>query len=252
MGKDRRRRRRGAAVVRLLGLLAVAACIGASALCLWPALQDRYVPAGEEEILLLGETHGEGYGRELAVWKEQYGKGSRDLFIEMPCYTAQYLNLWMRSEGDEVLDQVYAELEGTAAHNEGYRSFLCEIKGQCPETIFHGTDVGHQFETTGERYLAYAEETYGDASEEASRARETISQGQRYYEMMDDGFREEQMALNFEREYDALGSHDALVVGIYGSSHADPRAQRFDGQGPSMGKMLRERYGDVIAFERVS
>ncbi|MGP1491460.1 MAG: hypothetical protein ACTTI6_10445 [Treponema sp.] len=27
----------------------------------------------------------------------------------------------------------------------------------CPQTIFHGTDVGHQYGTTGERFLCYLE-----------------------------------------------------------------------------------------------
>ena len=121
-----------------------------------------------------------------------------------------------------------------------------------PRLIFHGTDAGHQYETTGARSLAFAEEESGAGSEEAARTLEAISQGRRYYALMDEGYREEQMALNFEREYGALASHDALLVGIYGSSHADPRSLRWDGAGPSMGKMLRERYGDVVAFERVS
>jgi len=108
--------------------------VGGATLHLWRAHEDRYEPAGGTQILLLGETHGEGYERELEVWKAQYGQGSRDLFIEMPFCTAQWLNLWMESESDEVLEQVYAELEGTAAHNEGYLAFLHEIKRECPET----------------------------------------------------------------------------------------------------------------------
>ena len=32
-----------------------------------------------------------------------------------------------------------------------------QIKELCPQTVFHGTDVGHQYGTTGERFLRYLE-----------------------------------------------------------------------------------------------
>ena len=36
--------------------------------------------------------------------------------------------------------------------------FYRTIKEQCPETVFHGTDVGHQYDSTGARYQDYLEE----------------------------------------------------------------------------------------------
>ena len=47
----------------------------------------------------------------------------------------------------------YYDTDGTLTHVPEVLEFYKSIKKNCPETIFHGTDVGHQYETTGERYL---------------------------------------------------------------------------------------------------
>ena len=75
--------------------------------------------------------------------------GMRHLFLESPYYSCEFLNIWMQEEGDEILDAVYDDLEGTASYVPATKEFYKKIKEQCPETIFHGTDVGHQFWSTG-------------------------------------------------------------------------------------------------------
>lgn len=100
------------------------------------------------QIYLYGEKHGVEavINKEFELWLSHYNKdGMRHLFIETPYYTAEFLNIWMHEDNDEILDAIFADLEGTAAHNPLYRDFYKKIKEQCPETVFHGTDVGHQF-----------------------------------------------------------------------------------------------------------
>ena len=52
------------------------------------------------DIYLYGEEHSnrECLTKELELWGELYSEGVRDLFVELPCYTAEYLNLWMLAD----------------------------------------------------------------------------------------------------------------------------------------------------------
>ena len=47
----------------------------------------------------------------------------RHLFIEMPYYTAEFLNIWMQSDSNDILDLVYSGWIGTAAYNPNVKSF---------------------------------------------------------------------------------------------------------------------------------
>ena len=39
------------------------------------------------------------------MWSSRYqNDGVRDLFVELPYYTAEYMNLWMKSDNDDILD----------------------------------------------------------------------------------------------------------------------------------------------------
>jgi hypothetical protein len=245
-GRARHPRRRVAAVVAIVCLVALVA--GA----VYLHQRDHYVPSGEARIVLVGEEHGKKsqYDEELRVWKSHYSSGSRDLFVELPYYTAQYLNLWMSANDDAILDQLWRDWDGTAAQNADYFELLRSIKRECPQTVFHGTDVGHQYQTTGERYLAYASKRYGADSEEVALARECVNQGIHYYEQTDcdDDYREGQMVANFERAYDALGTK-SVVVGFYGAAHSDPRGKSFNGHVDSMANQLRQHYGDVVSYQ---
>lgn len=102
-GRAHCHRRRVAVVVAIACLVALVA--GA----VYLHKRDYYVPAGEARIVLVGEEHGKKsqYDEELRVWKAHYSSGSRDLFVELPYYTAQYLNLWMSANDDAILDQLW-------------------------------------------------------------------------------------------------------------------------------------------------
>ena len=59
--------------------------------------KDVY-PDENTKIRLYGEAHGlkEYYDIEFELWKECYAEGYRALFIEVPYFTAEFLNLWMQ------------------------------------------------------------------------------------------------------------------------------------------------------------
>lgn len=114
-----------------------------------------------DEIYLYGEWHSDSHilDRELEIWGEYYKKGMRDLFVEYPYTDAQFLNLWMQADDDELLDQQFKDWEGTAGGTEIVKNFLKQIKKTYPKTVFHGTDVGHTWHSTGPRYLKYLKST---------------------------------------------------------------------------------------------
>lgn len=56
-------------------------------------------------------------------------------FVELPYYTAQYLNLWMQAEDDTILLEVYEDWNGSLSYNELVLDFYRSIKADCPETI---------------------------------------------------------------------------------------------------------------------
>lgn len=213
-------------------------------ICVWFDTPKAYEPEGAT-IQLYGETHGikEFYDTEFAVWKAYYEEeGMRDLFVELPYYTAEFLNVWMQEEGDALLEQWYAELEGTASYTKDYMDFFKRIKEECPETFFHGTDVGHQAETTGMRYLVYLEENGLKDSEQYRLALENMEQGNEWYARQDPvdwNWREEKMIANFVREYDSL--NQCKIMGIYGTMHIDVDNPQ------SMAGALKAHYGDVVS-----
>lgn len=198
------------------------------------------------QIYLYGETHAveQILEEELRLWQEYYANGMRHLFVELPYYTAQYLNQWMLADDDEILMQVYADWNGTASHSANVSRFYRQIKETCPETVFHGTDVGHQYQSTGRRYLNDLTRQDLADSEEAQLARQNIEQGQRYYRTKDDVYRENTMVENFLREYALLNGES--VMGIYGAAHTGLDAMDWSGQVPCMANQLRQTYGERL------
>ena len=201
------------------------------------------------QIFLYGEEHAAEaiLEKEFELWSTYYHDDNmRDLFVELPYYSAEFLNLWMQSDNDDILDQLYQDWEGTAIHSQVVIDFYKQIKHECPETIFHGTDVGHQYNTTGKRYLAYLRENgQGDGSEQYSLAQEAIKQGQYYYRHSDDVYRENTMVENFIREFDGLNGVN--VMGIYGTAHTGIEGMDYaTNTVPCMANQLNRRYGEAL------
>ena len=200
------------------------------------------------EIILLGEEHGmkRYYDMELEYWKDCYeNKGMRHLFLELPYYDGEFLNIWMQSDNDELLDSMLEEIQGTASDTPDYKEFFLAIKRDFPETVFHGTDIGHQYKTTGARYLEYISDVNsGDMthSENQRIALENIEQAKTAYSADPSEFlalREPYMISNFIREYDNAGQPE--IMGIYGTYHLDMSADIMAGA-------LKKHYGEDISY----
>lgn len=208
-------------------------------------------PGESTVISLYGEAHGykKCYDAEFEEWRRFYNEGCRNLFMELPYYSAELLNVWMHEDSDELLERWFEEIEGTLSGNKYYREFFLEIKSSCPDTVFHGTDVGHQYDTTGARYLKYLEDNGLENSENYTLAEECIRQGQEFYgdDTENNGvsaLRETYMVSNFIDAYTRCGG--GKVMGIYGSYHTDLESPNL------MAGRLRAQYGDVISSVKVS
>ena len=232
---------------------AVLALMCALLLCCCGAEERPEEPeARQGGIWLYGELHADTacLEKELAAWDELYDGGARDLFVELPCYTADFLNEWLRSDSDEILDRLYTDWEGTLIHSPDVLEFYRRIKTEYPETVFHGTDVGHQYDTTGARYLEWLRENGREDSEAYALAQEIIGQGTVYYTKQARGehdtfsYREDRMTENFVRAYERLSGAD--VMGIYGAFHTDPDNTDIAGENGSMARQLAARYGDAL------
>ena len=167
----------------------------------------------------------------------------RDLFVELPYYTAQYLNRWMQADNDRILMEVYTDWKGSASYHQNVLDFYRGIKEACPETVFHGTDVGHQYNSTGYRYLRLLRSEGKRDTEEYRLASENIDQGLEFYRTQDGEFRENAMTQNLLREYRALGG--GSVMGIYGAYHTSMTSD--DGV-QTMASRLTEALGDSVIF----
>jgi len=154
----------------------------------------------------------------------------------------------MQSDDDNILEELYEDWEGTASYNPYVKEFYKKIKIEYPETIFYGTDVGHQYHTTGQRYLKYLEENNLESSEKYLLSKENIEQGKYYYKKADDAYRENMMVENFIREFDKLKGEN--IMGIYGGAHTDFDAMAYmTNSVPCMANQLKKRYNTAIHSE---
>lgn len=206
------------------------------------------------KIYLYGEHHGveKILEKELELWNKYYHQENmRHLFVELPSYSTEFLNLWMESDSDDILEELYNDWKGTAGYNSHTKEFYKEIKKNYPETIFHGTDVGHQYNTTGKRFLKYLDDNNLKSSDKYLLVEETIEQGRYYYEHSDDIYRENKMVENFIHEFDKL--KDENIMGIYGAAHTSFDSMDYVTNSiPCMAKQLKERYGEAIYSEDLS
>ena len=197
---------------------------------------------------MYGESHGVAaiMDRHLEIWGEYYRKYNlRHLFIEVGYFTAELLNKWMQSDNDEILYNLFDDWAGTAKHVPHTLVFYKTIKSEFPETIFHGTDVGHQFNTTGVRFLQYLQDNNLQDTERYLLTRKAIEQGEHFHihSNRDIEFRITSMAENFIREFDRLGNQS--VMAIHGTAHTEfgiMQGQSFS----TLAERLRERYGYAV------
>ena len=207
-------------------------------------------PNDDTMIRLYGEAHGskEYYDIESDLWKECYKDGYRNLFVELPYYSAEFLNLWMKENSDDILDRFFEDIQGTLSGNSYYKEFFRGIKKSCPDTVFYGTDVGHQYDSTGARYLKYLEDNGLGDSENYALAQECIRQGKEYSAVRTETgispVREAYMISNFIDAYSRCG--EGRIMGIYGSYHTELGAPEL------MAGSLKNHYGDIISSVKLS
>ena len=137
-------------------------------------------------------------------------------------------------------------------HDQGVWDFYKSIKEQYPETVFHGFDVGHQYNTTGTRYLIGLALTGQMGSADWDETQQTIEQGKQYYQTGDDVYRENVMAENLARIFESLPMGASVMV-ITGSAHSNLYAMDpFTGTVPCMAGQLRQQYGAALQARNLS
>lgn len=205
------------------------------------------------EIYLYGEQHSNEaiIEMELQSWQQHYAEGVRDLFLELPYADGLLLNEWIQAEDDTILDDLFVGWNGTSGATLQSKNFFKAIKKTCPETVFHATDVGHDYNTNSGDYLARLEAEGKRDTDEYRLVKENIEQAEHYYELYTTNqkgastYREEMMVANFQRIYGELNGTD--IMGIYGQAHVDIEGK--DGYNidvPCMAAQLQEQYGDHL------
>lgn len=240
----------------LMFIISIIILLGLSVCSNNPSLFKEVVSSAQDsgQIYLYGEAHGveKILDKEFELWYNYYyQQGIKHLFIEYPYYTAEFLNIWMQSTNDEILDEIYADWQGTQAQVPEVKEFYKKIKNECPETIFHGTDVGHQYATTGKRFLEYLKLKGMEDSKQYKLAEEAIEQGKRYYQQSDHVYRENKMTENFIREFNKISGEN--IMGIYGSAHTGLEDMEYYTKSvPSMANQLKKYYANILYSEDLS
>ncbi|MBV1774269.1 hypothetical protein KSF73_00930 [Burkholderiaceae bacterium DAT-1] len=182
--------------------------------------------------------------KELDLWKSHYNNGMRHLFTEEPYFTAEFKNIWMKDKDDHILEELINDFKGTFFQSPYFQAFYKNIKICCPETVFHGTDIGHKYYATGARFKKYLEDHALTHTDQYKLTLEAIDQGARFYDGEDGIYRENQMARNFIRELKSINGAD--VMGIYGGTHVRPGGKDADGAVINMLEQIKLKYGPSI------
>ncbi len=197
------------------------------------------------EIYLYGELHGKTViiEKELELWKKYYHEeGMRHLFKELPYFTAELLNVWMSEDSDEILESLDFNKWGV---DQEVKNFYKEIKAKCPDTVFHGTDIGHGYLQDGIKFRHYLEDNNLVDTDMYILNEEAIEQGKYFIGTDDDMYRENKMVENFTREFNKLNNQS--IMGIYGSAHTSFEPYERDSQTvETMAYQLNKIYVDRV------
>lgn len=223
-----------------------------------PVDMSKFPEGSRGEIYLYGEGDNlsEVLEKELELWGEYYHEEDmRHLFVELPYFTGEFLNIWLESDNDQILEEIHQDMAYEEAHNSKLKEFYKTIKKDYPETIFHGTDIGHQYYSTGERFLEYLEENNLENTEKYILAEEAIKQGEYYYKDYNNhlyyDYGENRMVENFIREFDKL--NDENIMGIYNVNHTTFNGIAYNTVSlPNMANQLKKRYGDAMYSKDLS
>lgn len=82
-------------------------------------------------IYLYSEKHGvkKFLDKEFELWYDYYyTQEMRHLFSEYPYYTAEFLNIWMQMDNNEILNEIFADIRGTLGVIPEAKEFYQKIK----------------------------------------------------------------------------------------------------------------------------
>ena len=213
---------------------------------------DMRHESGVSRIHLYGEHHGnpEHHTKQFELWHYYYHSyGMRHLFIEAPLFTAELLNIWMQEDNNDLLymkfDMIAPRFPDRVFDND--IDFLKRIKAHMPETVFHGTDIGHQHETLGQWFLQHLRENGLEGSEQYLLTLEKIQQRILWEESdFNESLRAGMMVQHFVREFDRLDGESIMSL-FYGAAHVELGEYIWwQGGGPTMASQLLEIYGDRL------
>ena len=206
---------------------------------------------GRGQIHLYGEHHGheDMTNKQFELWHYYYrNHGMRHLFVEKPYFGAEFLNIWMQEDNDDILNMIYDEIEYLTGRDFTYaRELYKRIKAEMPETIFHGTDIGHHYQTVGQWFLQHLRDNGLAGGEQYALAMGNIAQRVLFDEMgQNHSHRADMMVQNFVREFDSLDGESIMSL-FYGASHLELGYYRSElGGGVTMAQQLIEIYGDRV------
>ena len=199
------------------------------------------------KIFIYGETHGRQpiLDKEFELWKAYYTeKHMRHLFVELSYPKAQLLNLWMSGDESVSLD----DLITTAYNPEAIKNYYRKIKEECPETVFHGFDIGKGYTLHGVNYRKYLEENNLEDTQEYALNEIALAQEKQYKGTHDASYREQMIVENFINAFNRLGDEDVMATIGYGHLLLEPLTLdgiTFD----TMGKQLSDIYQERIQLE---
>ena len=168
-----------------------------------------------------GELHGDPQliAFQLARWGYYYeNHGMRHLLMELPFFSAAFLNVWMQADDDSILDAWLADIRGTAMDVSYTRDFLVAIKANYPETVFHGTDVGHQ-QGQGVRFLAHLRSEGLEGTEIYEQTLLNMAQGRRH--RAEEGTHISRVTDKFDNIVEVLNSlpNENIMGAFFGIAH---------------------------------
>ena len=146
----------------------------------------------------------------------------------------------MQSESDQIINELFIDWKGSSNRHPAVKQFFKSIKQSFPKTVFHGTDVGHQYNTTVKRYLDYLKKNGLVKTEQYALTIETIKQGKQHYKKRNKAFREDKMTSNFIRELKTIGNQH--IMGIYGLAHTGIDGYILNPSIPSMANRLNKLF----------
>ena len=215
---------------------------------------NDYQPEPTGTIHLFGELHGfqSIVDKQLEIWYNFYcNYGMRHLFIESSYAAAQFLNMWMQADDDTILYELIDDQQGTFGASASSIFFFRTIKENFPETIFHGTDIAHQADTTSQRFLQYLRDNNLQDSPSYQTTLENIAQYRRFRETLNHDIRSYYKPQNFIREFDALINQD--IMAIHGGAHVELDDDLTSLFGvPTMATTLLAYYGDRLIIHSLA